>query len=290
MQCPHCHRHADFLFEARDLNRGHAGAFKYYRGPCGLVFIGKVPENLSQYYEGGYQSIPGDEYELAQAAKHEQYRLKPILERVKEGSFLEIGPWIGLTAYSARKAGFAVSALELNQDCVDLMRRSGIDAVQTDDPARTLSGIDRQFDVVALWHSIEHLPRPWEVIDAAARKVAPGGVLFVAAPNPESAQMRVYKDRWFHLDAPRHLYFLSADLVQDISEQAGLTLVDKNTDDKLGRILERDGWWQALHHHLPVPGLRRIYKTIVGGYLQRRHRKPDDFGGAGFSIIMQNAG
>lgn len=288
MHCPHCRSSADFLFTARDSNRGHSGAFDYYRGACGLVFIGDIPADLGRYYEGGYQEIPGNEAELAKAARAERYRLNSILPHIKGGKFLEIGPWIGLTAYSALKEGFAVSAIELNADCVDLLRRSGINAIQSDDPARALGELDGQFDVIALWHSIEHLPRPWDVIAAAARKVAPGGILYVAAPNPESAQMRVFKERWFHLDAPRHLYFMPAHMVEEIAAEAGLVSVARTTEDPLGRILERDGWWQALHRHVPVPGIRRLYKLAVGGMLHKRHRRANDFGGAGFSVTLKN--
>lgn len=287
MLCPHCHQPAQHLFTARDRNRGNPGEFDYYRGPCGLVFIGAIPPNLGDYYEGGYQRIPANEAELAPAARIEQYRLDPIIERIQGGKFLEIGPWIGLTAYSAKQLGFQVSALELNPGCVDLLQRSGIDAQQTDDPASSLSRIQDNFDVIALWHSIEHLPRPWDVIDQAAQKVAAGGLLYVAAPNPESAQMRTYKERWFHLDAPRHLYFLPADMIEEIGRRHGLTVVERTTDDALGRILDRDGWWHALHHHVPIPVVRRVYKLIVGGILRRKYRKAGDFSGAGYTVILQ---
>lgn len=287
MLCPHCNLPSEHLFTARDLNRGHRGEFDYYRGPCGLVFVGTIPPDLGKYYAGGYQQIPADEPEVAEAAKAERYRLEPIIRHKKNGRFLEIGPWIGLTAYSARQMGFEVSALELNEDCVDLLQRSGIAAQQSNDPAASLHAIDGKFDVIALWHSIEHLPRPWEVIEQAVQKLAPGGILYVAAPNPDSAQLRVFQERWFHLDAPRHLYLLPARMIEEIGRRYGLSLLECTTDDALGKILDRDGWWHPLHNHVPIPGLRRLYKLLVGAILRRKHRRSGDFAGAGYSVMLQ---
>ena len=52
--------------------------------------------------------------------------------------------------------------------------------------------------------------RPAPAIDHAARHLRPGGLLLVAVPNTASLQARVFGDRWFHLDLPRHLVHLPA--------------------------------------------------------------------------------
>ena len=108
-----------------------------------------MPENLGDYYEAGYQPIPQTETELAAMAEPEAYRLDLIKRLVSLGDFLEIGPWIGLTAYNALKAGNWVHTLEKDQSCVDLMNRVGIKAVQTDDPAASLQESDMSYDVIA---------------------------------------------------------------------------------------------------------------------------------------------
>jgi len=287
MICPHCRRHSQLLFTAQDKNRGKPGSFSYYRGPCGLVFIGEVPVDLSIYYEGGYEKIPLDEAGLAKMAGPESYRLDLIKKYVPKGAkYLEIGPWIGLAAYNAKLYGYDVSTLEFNDVCVDLMRSCGINAMQTGDPAAALSDDDANYDVVAMWHSIEHVPRPWDVIDRAAKRLNKGGVLFVAAPNPESVQMALYGKDWFHLDAPRHIHFLNAAIIKEIALRNGLSPVEQTTDDKLGRIIERDGWHHALHHHIPVPGLRRLYKLVATYFLTLKYRKAGDFAGAGYSLAF----
>lgn len=277
---------AELLFWAKD-NRGKAGKFPYYRGASGHVFIGEVPENLGDYYEAGYQPIPQTEAELAAMATPEAYRLDLIRHLVPLGDFLEIGPWIGLTAYNALKAGYWVHTLERDQRCVDLMNRVGIKAVQTDDPADQLRQSDMTYDVIAMWHSIEHLPRPWEVIDAAAKRLNPGGVLLIAGPNPESAQFRVLGKNWLHLDAPRHLHFLPASTIEEIGRANGLETVERTTDDQLGQILDRDAWvWETHRMVRRTPIARAIVNRLLSRRLARKHRQPGAFDGAGYTVAM----
>lgn len=101
MRDPLTNEPAEFLFTAND-NRGIPGTFDYWRGTDDHIFIASVPTNLSDHYAGGYQRIPADEAELARMARGDAYRLDSVKELVPAGRFLEIGPWIGLVAYSAR--------------------------------------------------------------------------------------------------------------------------------------------------------------------------------------------
>ena len=64
---------------------------------------------------------------------------------------------------------------------------------------------------IVFWHSLEHLPAPGRRDRRRAQRLpARGGALLVAVPNSDSLQARVFGDRWFHLDLPRHLVHLSA--------------------------------------------------------------------------------
>jgi 2-polyprenyl-3-methyl-5-hydroxy-6-metoxy-1,4-benzoquinol methylase len=281
---------AEFLFTARD-NRGKKGDFDYYKARNGLVFIDRIPEDLGAYYEGGYDPIPEDEAGLAELAKGDEYKIEPIQRLKPQGRYLEIGPWIGKAALHARNAGYEVATLEMNQRCVALMRSAGIDATQTADPVaalRELRAQGRSFDAIALWHSIEHLPRPWEVLVEAIETLAPGGILLVSAPNPESAQFRVFGKRWFHLDAPRHLYLLPISLIKEIGERHELVVLEATTDDVRGVVEDDHAWWWQIYHPLRrIPIVRRFLPRLVAPRLKRRFRKPEALDGAAYTVILQ---
>jgi SAM-dependent methyltransferase len=61
------------------------------------------------------------------------------------------------------------------------------------------------FDVVTMWHSLEHVHRPLDVLREAFQLLVPGGRLVVATPNWDSWAARWFGSSWFGLDLPRHL-------------------------------------------------------------------------------------
>jgi SAM-dependent methyltransferase len=68
---------------------------------------------------------------------------------------------------------------------------------------------DKFFDVVTLWHVLEHLPDPRETLREVNRILKDDGLLVVSTPNFDSFQAKVSKEKWFHLDMPRHYYHFS---------------------------------------------------------------------------------
>jgi 2-polyprenyl-3-methyl-5-hydroxy-6-metoxy-1,4-benzoquinol methylase len=61
------------------------------------------------------------------------------------------------------------------------------------------------FEVITMWHSLEHVHEPLTVLREALTLLVPGGKLIVAAPNLESWAFRRFGPAWFGLDLPRHL-------------------------------------------------------------------------------------
>jgi len=98
------------------------------------------------------------------------------------------------------------------------------------------------FDVIVLWQVIEHLPDPWQVLTAAAERLAPNGVLVLDTPNPEAFQFRVLGRRWTHVDAPRHVTLIPAPLLVDHVTQGGLQPVLLTAADKGSNGFNGFGW------------------------------------------------
>jgi SAM-dependent methyltransferase len=91
----------------------------------------------------------------------------------------------------------------------------------------TVAGLDDlpegdEFDVVTLWHVVEHAADPAQLAADVADRVAPGGRLVLALPDAGSAEARWGRGSWFHLDLPRHLVFPPADVLRRRFEALGL--------------------------------------------------------------------
>jgi 2-polyprenyl-3-methyl-5-hydroxy-6-metoxy-1,4-benzoquinol methylase len=77
------------------------------------------------------------------------------------------------------------------------------------------------FDLISIWHVLEHLPDPDHVLRLCHRWLVAGGALLIAVPNSDSWQARLFGGSWFHLDPPRHLHHFSRGSLETMLGDAG---------------------------------------------------------------------
>jgi len=134
-----------------------------------------------------------------------KFRQKRIERIVQKGRILDIGCGRGVFLSLMKESGWEAFGLELNEETAWYARNVlGLDV-------RTDSLVDAQFDdtffdVITLWHVLEHLPDPLLTIEECRRILKPGGLLIIAIPNFDSLQAIISGKHWFHLDLPYHLY------------------------------------------------------------------------------------
>lgn len=81
------------------------------------------------------------------------------------------------------------------------------------------------FDAITLFHVFEHLDEPKENLEIITRILKPGGLLVMSFPNIDSWQSRLFKGKWFHVDAPRHLFFFSPKDFKALMESYGFETI-----------------------------------------------------------------
>ena len=82
-----------------------------------------------------------------------------------------------------------------------------------------------KFDCMVLWHTLEHIHAIHETLEYVAKQLAPGGVLIIALPNPESYDAQHYRENWIAWDAPRHLYHFVPKTLEQLLERHSLKIV-----------------------------------------------------------------
>jgi SAM-dependent methyltransferase len=152
---------------------------------------------------------------------------------------------MGEFLYLAKAAGFRVEAIEMDQRCAEFIAKAiGARVVQSGDVCKALSNLE-QYDVIALWQSLEHLPNPWEVLTSVSEHLVPGGLLFISTPNPEAFQFRMMGSWWPHVDAPRHLSLIPHSLLVNEGRRRGLIPVSVSANDTESQGWDRFGWEMA---------------------------------------------
>ncbi|MCW3013105.1 MAG: methyltransferase [Solirubrobacterales bacterium] len=242
--CPLCGGEAEPLLVARDLNRGISDVrFPYCAcTACACVFLAEVPSDLERYYPATYYEADDTHAD----APSERAKLSLVQRHATSGRLIEVGPGRGGFAREAHAAGFDVVGVEMDAGaCRNLEERIGVQAVHSDDPASVLPTLGPA-DVIVLWHVIEHVRDPWPVLQGAAQALAPGGILVIATPNPRALQFKLLRSRWPHLDAPRHLSLITADVLAKRAAGHGLALAELVTADRTANDWNAFGWQQLL--------------------------------------------
>ncbi|MEO8627247.1 MAG: class I SAM-dependent methyltransferase [Betaproteobacteria bacterium] len=290
--CPQCKGEAPVSFRTTDLNRGISDeTFDYYAcNRCGLIFLDPMPADLGRYYPNEYYVLPESLAVVERYAKHEQYKIDLVVKHLRRGRLIEIGPATGGFCFLAKQAGFDVQAIEMDARCSAFLRDViGIAVVNSNEEVVALNRLESA-DVIALWHVVEHLRDPWTMVDAIAAKLRPGGIAVIATPNTHALQFKVWKARWTHVDAPRHVVLIPPELLIERMQANGMELVELTTSDPGGIGWNWFGWvfsfanlTKIARFKRPLRGVGRIVRALVRPIEDREGR------GAAYTAIFRKS-
>ncbi len=238
-----------FLFDNLDYISGESFALVRCT-TCDLVrtVFPHEPADLGRYYGDSYYGRQGRRFigPMEWAVRQFREARARVVQRLqpgRAGTILDVGCGRGLMLISLKARGWTGYGTELSTELVETLRaRHGLTVFAAPD----LTGLPLEagmFDVVTLWHSLEHVPHPADVIAQATRVLRPGGHLIVEVPNFASLQARIGRGRWFHLDAPRHLTHFTPETLAGLLATCGLQVIGWQT---LSVEQGFYGMWQTL--------------------------------------------
>ena len=229
---------------------------------------------------------------LRAQAVPERWRMELVAAHAAPpGRLTEIGPGNGIFAIQALDAGFEVAAIEVDERaCAYLRDTVGVEAVRSGAPEEALAMLPPS-RVIAAWHVLEHVSRPWALVDAAARNLEPGGVLVIATPKPRAFGLRVLGGRWPHVDAPRHLFLLDHEALIARAGAAGLESVALTDRDPGGLHWNAFAWHYLLRR--PACSLTRDKAAHLAGRMIARALAPVErrgLRGAAYTAVFRKGG
>jgi 2-polyprenyl-3-methyl-5-hydroxy-6-metoxy-1,4-benzoquinol methylase len=128
------------------------------------------------------------------------------IERIiRKGRILDIGCARGVFLSGMLENGWDTFGLELDEETASYAKNILGLNIKTGELADANFENDF-FDVITIWHVLEHLPDPFLTITECKRILKPEGLLVIAIPNFDSLQAKIFGKHWFHLDVPYHLY------------------------------------------------------------------------------------
>jgi SAM-dependent methyltransferase len=224
--CPMCAgRNSSPLIEAQDVNGGPDGLWFVIMqcDSCGTCFTNPRPDlaSIGQFYGGNYtphqkhHRTPGKKrWNPLRFLKGQPRVEKRPIRWHGQGRLLDFGCGSGAYLQAMHQLGWKVVGVDMSIRMVERVRDElGLPAY-----AGTLPHLElepQSFDVITMWHALEHVHEPTSVLREARNLLAPGGKLVISVPNIDSLPFRWFGRDWFGLELPRHLtHFTPPTLLQ----------------------------------------------------------------------------
>ena len=199
---------------------------------CGLVYVNPQPTNeeLREFYASKYDYDYQTENEerLFKIARKTLACLEKILHN-DTGNLLEIGCGRGYFLKIAKEQGWNVTGVEISEDASDFAK-SKLNLNVVSGELLDAKFPDKEFDVVIMRHSLEHVSNPSEVLDEISRILGRGGgLLRITGPHIYIIASKLCGKAWEWLSPPAHLYFFSPSTLKQILQKYGFGILQINT-------------------------------------------------------------
>lgn len=148
-------------------------------------------------------------------------KLKLINSQGVKGKLLDIGAGTGDFLTVAKNDGWQTVGIEPSAKAKEIAIKKGVNFAQD------LASLEsNSFDIITMWHVLEHVPNLEEYISELKRLIKPSGTIIIAVPNFKSYDAKYYGEFWAAFDVPRHLWHFSKTAIQKLFANENLKLVD----------------------------------------------------------------
>jgi len=217
----------DFLFESTSKT------FTLYScEACRCLFLHPMPDSreIERFYpadywwnarrSGGLKKLESVYRKLA-LRDHIAFITKAAGNRSVD--VLDVGCGSGTLLGLLKHRGFRVTGLDFSAEAAAIAKaENGVDvAVGTLEEAHFPA---ESFDVVTLFHVMEHVTNPRLVLAEVSRVLKPNGVAILQVPNIESWQFKIFGARWYGLDIPRHVIDYSRNSMLKLLADSGFVV------------------------------------------------------------------
>lgn len=241
---------------------------------CGLLYTTPKPsdEKTGDYYKSeAYYSHQENKkgfiprvYEAVKSVNL-KHKIAIATQGKEPGRLLDIGCGVGDFLHFAEQNGWQCTGAEPSEDAASIAKKRIKAEIML--PKDLEKFPDESFDVITMWHVLEHVSDLQWQVNQLNRLLKKGGRLVIALPNFMSYDAQYYKDKWAAYDVPRHLNHFSQDSIAKIFNINGL--VNKPTQ-KLVWDAFYISFMSEKYRQKRLPLLRGIYRGMISNLKARK--------------------
>ena len=204
---------------------------------CGFTFTQGVPveAEIGKYYETPDYISHTDTRKGAMNSVYHYVRSYMLGRKArlvakeahrKTGRLLDIGTGTGYFADTMVRRGWKVEAVEKNPQAREFAKEHFGLEVKPESALQEFA--PSSFDVITLWHVMEHLEHLGEVWQQFHEMLTEKGLLIVAVPNCSSYDAQRYGEYWAAYDVPRHLWHFTPGTIQQLASRHGFIMAARH--------------------------------------------------------------
>lgn len=191
---------------------------------CGLVFLSnaELPAGFYEQSKMHGQEPPSIEEWLRETSKDDERRFAFLSAAITNRDLLDFGCGAGGFLIKAMSKARSAMGIELEARLQQHFKLKGIEVAQRIEELP----ISRKFDVITVFHVIEHLKDPAATLSELAARCRTGGKILIEIPSSSDALLTVYENAPFSEFTywSCHLYLFNANNLEILAEKAGLKL------------------------------------------------------------------
>lgn len=137
------------------------------------------------------------------------------------GKILDIGAGTGDFLLECKNQNWDILGIEPNEKAKAIAIKKGITFGETIEQLESNS-----FDVITMWHVLEHVPDVEHQVAELKRLLKPSGTIIIAVPNFKSYDAKYYATFWAAYDVPRHLWHFSKTAIDKLFDKQNINLIE----------------------------------------------------------------
>lgn len=190
---------------------------------CNLVFLNPQPteEELRRFYPREYFCTHEDTYRSSIFSSLILDKVKEATRFRKSGKLLDIGCGQGWFLQKMQQKGFEVHGLDSSPVACQLASKKVGSYNIFEGNLFSVDLQEKAYDVITLWHVIEHLNTPIEALKRIRGLLKKEGMLIICCPNFNSFLRAIFKENWYPLFVPHHLFQFTLQTLSRILQISG---------------------------------------------------------------------
>lgn len=242
--CDICrNNNTELLFESKDRQFNLPGRFDVVRcRKCGLVYLPLAPSKseISLYYPSNYGPHQAPIVDITNSPRMRIWRkyIKLFggdafsevfsLENMPKGKVLDIGCGKGEYLKELQIKNWETYGIDISPSAAKECKKYGLKIFVGELIEATFP--DGHFDAITMRHSIEHMHQPSEVLMEIHRILKDNGILLIEVPNINSIEAKIFKEHWYQIDCPRHIYHFSPKTIKLLLNNNGFRMLQITHD------------------------------------------------------------